>query len=143
LKTRTILVFAGSGLLVALVCAITLAVVLLRPTRGYDPSKDLERVTVSELIDEYASNEISADKRYRGYPIEARGTVAAVERDPRGGRGALVMLGPLLHGRLVACFFANADDAEGFKVGSVGTVRGIGAGAIPNGAVRITDCEAR
>ena len=89
------------------------------------PTEELKgiKITVDKLIEEYLTNEIAADQKYKGRILIVVGEEAEVGRDPSVDK-AYVSIGPYDSWRRVRCFFNNEDELIGIVKGQEVIVKG-------------------
>jgi gamma-glutamylcyclotransferase (GGCT)/AIG2-like uncharacterized protein YtfP len=81
------------------------------PTPTCEPG--LICVTAAQLCDDYDTNKLAADNKYKGKPIEIYGEVKEIDRDSITGRPYITLdCGLLLNIDRVWCYFNKADEAE-------------------------------
>jgi hypothetical protein len=102
----------------ALLAALAVAAGCNKPkaTTPEEPIKPVATLTVEELLGEYQKNEIGADQKYKGKPIEVSGTVAGVKKAPL--LGYFIGLGSPQEGDSydVMCFLDSSAEADAGKL---------------------------
>jgi hypothetical protein len=74
------------------------------------PPSDLPVVEAPMLSSEYESNEVQADRKYKGRMLAVRGTVEKVGKSPFGDQPYVELAGSSLFG--VSCEFSQKDEEQ-------------------------------
>jgi hypothetical protein len=98
-------------------------------------------VSLSVLLSEYKDNEIAADQRYKGHPVQVNGTVGDVKRDILNNPYVIVGTGSDYEIPTLQCFLAKGQEsrAAALHKGDRVTVRGTVSGLMMN--VLVKECE--
>ena len=96
-------------------------------------------VTAQKLIDEYRTNELEADSRYKGHPIEVSGNIWKISVGPVGGAFVSLKGERQPEIRFVQCMLANPADGLGLRPEQRITIRGIGRGMM--GGISLRPCK--
>jgi hypothetical protein len=79
--------------------------------------REAAEVTATQLIKDYADNEVDADKKYKGQWVRVKGEVRSVKKPPFGGEGCTVFMhsDDRLSFGSVGCEFDDDRDGEGVE----------------------------
>jgi hypothetical protein len=92
-------------------------------------------VSVDEMVADYKANEVTADGRYKSYPVRVTGTVKSVSKGLLGGQFVVLRGTARAEWRNVQCDVSE-EDAASLRVGDVASVEGVGGGMMGNILVR-------
>ena len=106
------------------------------------PPTPVATLKAADLLNEYKSNELAADGKYKGKLIQVTGKFASVQKDPLG-RYYVSLEGGDATDFNVACYLAESakDEAAKLQANQDLTVRGVCDGRFGGQVLTLKQCE--
>lgn len=101
-----------------IIVVIVVIVIVGHPPTSTLPAPELETISISagDLFDEYMANEVAADQKYKGRPLQVTGKIGEIGRVPVGygdfSNKAYIRLYKTSSWIGILCFFDSENEAE-------------------------------